>query len=65
MYFMQHRDMHVTTTPNVTNILFIICQSYMSDKALTLAFYSMTPVNILGLLIVHVKIIKVYESLMK
>jgi len=61
---MQHRDIHVTTTQNVTNILLIVCQSYIPDKALTLASNSMTPANILGLL-VHVKILKVYESLMK
>jgi len=57
--------MHVTTTPNVTYILLIICQSYIPDKALTLASNSMTPAIMPGLL-VHVKIIlKVYESLMK
>jgi len=38
MYFMQHRDMHVTTTPQFTNTLLILCQSYnMPAKLVALA----------------------------
>jgi len=50
---MQHRDMHVTTTPHFTNILLIICQSHIPDKPAALA-PNMTFTNMLGFCVRHI-----------
>jgi len=46
MYFMQHRDMHVTTTSYFINILLSICQNYIILVKLMALAPNMTPKDI-------------------